>query len=66
MKSGRLWGIDHGLTFNASEKLRTVIWDFAGLPIPAEIVADLRLLCGLAGRRERRLRAGHVRAAVAD
>ena len=37
----RLWGIDHGLTFNASEKLRTVIWDFAGMPIPAAILADL-------------------------
>ena len=46
---GRLWGIDHGLTFNASEKLRTVIWDFAGLPIPAAILADLRLLCGRLG-----------------
>ena len=37
----QLWGIDHGLTFNASEKLRTVIWDFAGMPIPAPILADL-------------------------
>lgn len=36
-----LWGIDHGLSFNASEKLRTVIWDFSGLPIPPEILAEL-------------------------
>ncbi len=36
-----LWGIDHGLTFNASEKLRTVIWDYSGQPIPAPILADL-------------------------
>ena len=43
---GRLWGIDHGLTFNASEKLRTVIWDFAGQPIPGAILDDLRRLCG--------------------
>ena len=48
-EDGQLWGIDHGLTFNASEKLRTVIWDFAGLPIPAAILADLRLLCGKLG-----------------
>ena len=27
---GRLWAIDHGLTFHADPKLRTVIWDFAG------------------------------------
>ncbi len=43
---GQLWGIDQGLTFNASEKLRTVIWDFAGMPIPPAILADLRFLCG--------------------
>ena len=41
----RLWGIDHGLTFNASEKLRTVIWDYSGLPIPEPILEDLRCLC---------------------
>ncbi len=46
---GQLWGIDHGLTFNASEKLRTVIWDFAGMPIPGAILADLRLLCARLG-----------------
>lgn len=40
----RLWGIDHGLTFNASEKLRTVIWDYSGLPIPPAILDDLRCL----------------------
>ena len=27
---GRVWGIDHGLTFNAAFTLRTVIWDFWG------------------------------------
>ena len=48
-EDGQLWGIDHGLTFNASEKLRTVIWDFAGLPIPAAILADLGQLCGRLG-----------------
>ncbi len=40
-----LWGIDHGLTFNASEKLRTVIWDYAGLPISAAILAELDHFC---------------------
>lgn len=48
-KDGQLWGIDHGLTFNASEKLRTVIWDFAGMPIPPAILADVRVLCGRLG-----------------
>jgi uncharacterized repeat protein (TIGR03843 family) len=32
---GRIWAVDHGLTFNSQPKLRTVIWDFAGRPIPA-------------------------------
>lgn len=33
---GRVYGIDHGLTFHADRKLRTVIWDFAGEPLTAE------------------------------
>lgn len=27
--AGRLWGVDHGLTFHVEPKLRTVIWAFA-------------------------------------
>ncbi|KIS27539.1 phosphatidylinositol kinase [Arthrobacter sp. SPG23] len=38
---GRLWGIDHGLCFSADFKLRTVIWDFAGAPIPAALLKDI-------------------------
>lgn len=46
---GSVWGIDHGLTFNAVPKLRTVIWDYAGVPIPTEILSDVeRLTLGLA------------------
>lgn len=41
---GDLWLIDHGLGFNVEEKLRTVIWDFAGQPIPDELRADLEKL----------------------
>ncbi len=36
-----LWLIDHGLCFHAEEKLRTVIWDFAGEPIPGELIKDI-------------------------
>lgn len=39
-----IWAIDHGITFHAEHKLRTVIWDFAGQPIPAAILADLERL----------------------
>lgn len=38
---GRIWGIDHGITFNAEFKLRTVIWDWAGESLPPDIIADL-------------------------
>jgi hypothetical protein len=34
-------GIDHGLTFHRQWKLRTVIWDFAGEPVPLPIVDDV-------------------------
>jgi hypothetical protein len=44
--TGHLWGIDHGITFHTSPKLRTVIWDFAGKPIPDELLTDLDRLCG--------------------
>ena len=37
----QLWLIDHGLCFNVEEKLRTVIWDFAGEPIPEDLCATL-------------------------
>ncbi len=30
--SGHLYGCDHGVTFHAEDKLRTVIWQFAGEP----------------------------------
>lgn len=46
---GQLWGIDHGITFNTAHKLRTVIWDFAGQALPAQIVADVERLCASLG-----------------
>jgi hypothetical protein len=41
---GRIWAIDHGLCFAEEFKLRTVLWDFAGEPIPAELLEDVRRL----------------------
>ena len=38
---GRVWGIDHGLCFAADFKLRTVIWDFAGQPVPDALLEDI-------------------------
>ncbi|MFQ5421968.1 MAG: hypothetical protein ACE5EY_16595, partial [Anaerolineae bacterium] len=37
----QLWAIDHGICFHAEYKLRTVIWEFAGQPIPAHLLTDL-------------------------
>ena len=39
-----LWLIDHGVCFHDEPKLRTVIWDFVGEPIPAELLDDMRSL----------------------
>ena len=44
--AGRVWVVDHGLTFHVEEKLRTVIWDFAGRPLPAELRPDLERVLG--------------------
>jgi uncharacterized repeat protein (TIGR03843 family) len=37
----KLWAIDHGLCFHADDKLRTVIWDFAGDAIPDDLLSPL-------------------------
>jgi len=39
-----IWGIDHGLCFAADFKLRTVIWEFGGEPIPDSTIDPLRRL----------------------
>jgi hypothetical protein len=41
---GRIRGCDHGLTFHLEPKLRTVIWELGGRPIPEEQRADLARL----------------------
>lgn len=41
---GRVFGVDHGVTFNADDKLRTVLWGWAGDPIPADLLDDVRTL----------------------
>lgn len=43
-RDGRIWAVDHGITFHVMLKLRTVIWEFAGEPIPAPILKDLEAL----------------------
>lgn len=38
---GWLRCIDHGLCFHEQDKLRTVVWDFSGQPVPAELLEDV-------------------------
>jgi uncharacterized repeat protein (TIGR03843 family) len=37
-----VWAIDNGLCFAADFKLRTVIWEFGGEPIPEDLLATVR------------------------
>ena len=37
----KMWLIDHGLCFHEDDKLRTVIWDYAGEPIPDDLLEPL-------------------------
>jgi uncharacterized repeat protein (TIGR03843 family) len=45
-KDGRLWVIDHGLTFHTDFKLRTVIWEYCDEDIPTPLLKDLEQLQG--------------------
>ncbi|MGW6022925.1 SCO1664 family protein [Streptomyces sp. NPDC055099] len=58
---GRLYGIDHGVTFNADDKLRTLLWGWAGEPLSAEAVGVLESLRdGLGGGEPLALRLGKL------
>jgi hypothetical protein len=56
---GRIWVVDHGVCFSSEPKLRTVIWDFAGEPVPGELLADVE-------RVAKELRNGSLRAEMAE
>jgi hypothetical protein len=43
-EDGELFVVDHGVCFSTDPKLRTVIWDFVGEPIPPDPRADLETL----------------------
>lgn len=38
----RLYGIDHGVTFNTENKLRTLLWGWAAEPLPGDAVDVLK------------------------
>jgi len=37
----RCWAIDNGLCFHEHDKLRTVVWEYAGLAVPEELIDSL-------------------------
>jgi len=39
----QLYAIDHGICFHEEDKLRTVLWDFAGQKIPSDLLDRLSL-----------------------
>jgi uncharacterized repeat protein (TIGR03843 family) len=39
----KLYAIDHGICFHEEDKLRTVLWDFGGQPIPDDLLSRLSL-----------------------
>lgn len=39
--SGKIWLIDHGISFHCDQKLRTVIWNFAGESLPEGLHSNL-------------------------
>jgi hypothetical protein len=43
----KLFAIDHGICFHEDDKLRTVLWDFAGQKIPDDLLSRIMLSPGL-------------------
>jgi uncharacterized repeat protein (TIGR03843 family) len=44
MRSGHVYGVDHGVCFSTDPKLRTLLWRWAGTPLPAEAIEVLERL----------------------
>ena len=60
LPDGHIFGVDHGVCFSAEDKLRTVLWQWRGKPLPREAVNVLARLereieRGKLGRRLREL-----------
>lgn len=45
--NGQIWCIDHGIAFHEEDKLRTVIWDYQGQPVPEHLLEDVRRFAGM-------------------
>jgi uncharacterized repeat protein (TIGR03843 family) len=47
MPDGHVYGVDHGVSFHQQDKLRTVLWGWAGDPLPEDAVDALSELRAL-------------------
>jgi hypothetical protein len=56
---GTIWAVDHGVCFSPEPKLRTVIWDFAGDPLPQGLLDDI-------ARVAKDLRSGSLRVGLLE
>ena len=46
----RVLGVDHGLCFHSDDKLRTILWGWAGTALPDSVIEGLqRLSAGMSG-----------------
>jgi uncharacterized repeat protein (TIGR03843 family) len=66
---GAVYGVDHGVSFHVENKLRTVLWQWAGRPIPEHLLDDLielraALDRGLGERLRELLTTGEVRRTI--
>ncbi|HEX2986885.1 MAG TPA: SCO1664 family protein [Chloroflexota bacterium] len=52
-EDGRLWAIDHGLTFHVEPKLRTILWDYCGQPVPQRLLEQMQALREDEGRSQK-------------
>ena len=41
---GRILGVDHGLCFHTDDKLRTILWGWAGKPLPDDVIDGIARL----------------------
>ena len=49
---GRLFGVDHGISFHPEPKLRTLLWGWAGQPFTDQEIARLRIVADVVGEFE--------------
>lgn len=45
LADGHRFGVDHGVCFHEDDKLRTVLWGFAGEPATSDVIADIARVC---------------------